>query len=353
MPNFDIGSAGRIAILFGGLAVAYFIVPYQERSLVLLLTALLAFFLLWLVRAGDEYSSFVLPIVFTLIVLLIVPILFTLGLSLFTVNGINLTSLTWPFAGWQNFKTIVESGDELRIFLRTLIFAVSSVAIEMLLGLAGGMLLFHSRAGYLSRSLLVLPVVIPPLVAGMLWRSMFDSSFGLFNRVLNVFGAGPIAWLALGDLAHSTSPFSGGLLAPIAAEVWQWTPFVVLVVSAAIAQQPPELAGWAKTQSGNRYREFILVSLPQLAPVLLLVTVLRMVDCLKAYDAIWAMYGNNIETATTSVRITTYALEVRNFGMGSAISVIFLVAVTTIAVVGAWPILRRSADSAFRDRRAQ
>jgi multiple sugar transport system permease protein len=299
----------------------------------------LCVFLTWrLVTAGVQLWQLVRPALSVLFVFTVIPLSLTLFFSLFGIAGVNLRSPPWPFVALSNYAATLTNQDDLLACYRSVVFSLVAVALELVLGFAGGLLLRVSSAGYLLRSLLVIPVVMPSLIAGMLWRSMFDSGFGLINRLADMIGLPPVTVLALGE--GGTTLFPRGLLAPLVAEVWQWTPFVVLVVSLALAQEPRALRDWVRSQGTSSLRSLLHVSLPQLAPVLGVVAGLRFIDCLKVFDVVWAMYGNNVETATVSVRLSGYALEIRDLGVGSALSMLFLLALACLTFLLAWPVMK-------------
>jgi len=102
-------------------------------------------------------------------------------------------------------------------------------------------------------------------------------------------------------------------------------PFVALVVAATLRTIPKEQIEWGKTQGASYYLLVKQIYLPYVVPLLAIVGTLRLIDCLKTYESIWTLFANNAETASISIRITTLALETRNYGMGAALSVLYII----------------------------
>jgi multiple sugar transport system permease protein len=329
------------------LLFAFVVTPSHQRSLVILLFFVV---LLLLIPArttkSKPYSEFILPTLLVLLLLIIFPFLATLILAVFHVDGTNLISFSWSFVGLGNFRSLFTTNIDFFSIWRTLEFSIVAVSIEIIIGLALGF--SFARLGNkmdVLRVFFILPVVIPPLIAGMLWRSIFDQSFGLFNRFIELLGGDKVVWLSLsspqlletiGDSKNWLEALLNlrpGLGCALVTEIWQWTPFVALIIAAALRTLPKEQIEWAKSQGAYSRAMIQHVYMPYILPVLGIVGILRLIDCLKTYESIWTLFANNSQTATLTIRITTYALETRNFGVGAALSILYIILASVIIMI--------------------
>lgn len=296
----------------------------------------------------NAYNRFTLATRVVLAILVALPFLCTVVFSLFKVDSINLHTFNWGWAGTENYRAILSNPTDLFGLWRTIQFTTVAVGLETLLGvLIGAALGQVGDRMLILRSLFILPVIMPPLIAGMLWRSLLDQSFGGLNRLLGWIGVEGLPWLSLTSLKFLDSysvvvPYLRdlanlrlGMFSALITEVWQWTPFVALIIAAGIRMIPREHTEWARTQGASGFQLFWLVQLPHLKSLIGLVVVLRFIDCLKTYESIWVFFGNNTETATSAIRIATYAVEMRDFGHGAALALVYLaLAVVTAGVMG-------------------
>ncbi|MFW9940487.1 MAG: carbohydrate ABC transporter permease [Candidatus Thorarchaeota archaeon] len=327
--------------------MAFIAIPPQQRSLMIVLF-FLAFLLLIPARTKKSrpYFQFVFPTLLVLLFLIIFPFLATLILAVFHVDGTNLILFSWSFVGLENFRSLFTTNLDFFSTWRTLEFSIVAVTIELIIGLVLGF--SFARLGNrmdVLRVFFVLPVVIPPLIAGMLWRSIFDQSFGVLNRFIELLGGVKVVWLSLsspqfletiGSSKNWLEPLLNlrpGLGCALVTEIWQWTPFVTLIIATALRTLPKEQIEWAKSQGAYSHAMIKHIYIPYILPVVGVVGILRLIDCLKTYESIWTLFANNSQTATLTIRITTYALETRNFGLGAALSVLYIILASVIIII--------------------
>jgi len=224
------------------------------------------------------------------------------------------------FIGPGNFITLILKDSVFhKAFCLTLLYTAAALAIEFPLGLIIAFLLYRISYGRtLFTIIVILPLTIAPAVAGIIWRLLFDVSYGHVNYYLSLIGIGRIPWLI--------SP-QWSIIACIITDIWQWTPFIILVALAGLLALPKELLESAYVDGASAWVTFKDILFPRIKPLIAIVLFLRLVDALKAFDNIYTMTGGGPGTSTTTISIYNY-LSLMTFyhvGYGCAISVIFLV----------------------------
>jgi multiple sugar transport system permease protein len=208
----------------------------------------------------------------------------------------------------------------------TLYFVFFGVVIEMILGM-GLALLATSRikAIGLIRTLLLIPLMMAPVVAGVLWRTLFHSTYGVVNWLLDLAGIAPHTWLG--------SP-KEALPAVITVEIWQSLPVVAFVLAAGIQSLPTDLYKAAAVDGATQWQVFRRITLPLLRPVIFVLLLLRIMDAFKVFDIVFTMtYGGPGQT-TELLSMLIYKTGLRFFqvGQASAMSWVFLVVIFIISL---------------------
>jgi multiple sugar transport system permease protein len=268
---------------------------------------------------------FLLPSVTVLTVILFYPLLYSLGLSFYHYY---LPVPRKTFAGLDNFAYIL--GDD--VFWSALgvtaRFTGAAVAIELLLGSAIALLL-DSRipCRRFVSTVVLLPMTITPAVAGLLMRWMFESNWGLVNYFLSLVGVAGPGWT--GD------PF-WALWSIILADVWQNTPFVVLVLYAGLQSIPVEPLEAAMVDGASRRQTLTHVIFPFLRPLVLFVLIIRSMDAFRVFDQVFVMTGGGPGTTTQTITFYNYVMAFRMLRMGraSALGVVTLLILSV--VIGLW-----------------
>ena len=210
--------------------------------------------------------------------------------------------------------------------LNTALFGIGTVAVELLLGLALALALTSGGGGIrVARSILLVPMIMTPVVVGVLWRILlFDR--GLVNHLLSLVGFGPVFWFVDPFWA-----FAGIMLV----DIWQWTPFVMIVLTAALASLPGEPFRAAQIDGASRWQIFRYITLPMLTPVLLVTALLRFMDAIKVFDTIYVLTGGGPGYATEMLSSYIYKQGLRYFNIGgaAAASWMFLLVIVAISIV--------------------
>ncbi|MGH8723234.1 MAG: carbohydrate ABC transporter permease [Burkholderiales bacterium] len=268
----------------------------------------------------------VLPALLLLGALTLYPVAYGIWISFFNKHSFFPEQ---QFIGLANYLSVFDDDDFWRSLRLGLIYSLTTIALQLALGVAAALLLHEAFPGRgLVRAITIFPYVIPTVVAIVIWKWLLNNQFGLVNYALEAAGAidGPISWMGRDWIMVSL----------ILVSVWQFFPFVVLAVLARLQTIPPELYEAAKVDGANALRRFLHVTLPQLASVLFVVVLLRSIWMFTKFDTPWLMIqGGGAESYIRTLPVYTY---LRTFawyeaGRGSAMAVImFLILVAAAAL---------------------
>lgn len=301
------------------------------------LVGLSALFALPIALAPDRYRkyAFILPASVILFGLAFVPVVFVLVISL-TDSGLGVLRGKFRFIGLTNFVSLLaEDADARNAMVRTIAYVVVTVMVETVLALNLALLIHRkTRASNTVTTMLLVPMMSTPIVIALIWRTLFAFDDGLLNRLLTTLGIQGVPWLSgvalpiLGDLAGKSSAMLGlthGFLSAEIVDIWQWTPFLILIFLAGLKTVPQDLYEAGEIDGGSGWQLFWHITLPQIASVMAIGVALRVVDAFKTFETIWALFGNTAHYRTLSVDIFSRAIETGRFGEASAESVLLLV----------------------------
>ncbi|MDM7945969.1 MAG: sugar ABC transporter permease [Oceanibaculum nanhaiense] len=209
----------------------------------------------------------------------------------------------------------------------TLLFALVSVFFETVLGVIIALVLnaqFPGRA--LMRAAVLIPWAIPTVVSAKMWAWMLHDQFGIVNDALLRLGliSAPVAWLASSDLA---------LWSVVAVDVWKTTPFVALMVLAALQMLPRDCYEAARVDGIHPIRVFFHVTLPLIKPALIVAVIFRLLDAMRVFDIVYIMTGNAEATMTMSVYARQQFVDFQDVGFGSAASTLLFAAIALLTVI--------------------
>ena len=264
-------------------------------------------------------ALFLAPALAVLLSLSIYPLIYSVTISLQQETA---AGVTW---GLGNFTRLFSDNFFWTAMGHTLVYAVAALTCEFLLGLGLALLLNNQirGRGFFRASLLV-PMMLPTVVVGVVWRLMLNPNFGAINGTLKQFGVDTesLTWTASPKLA---------MLSVIAVDVWQWTPFVFLVLLAGLQAIPQEPYEAALIDGSNRWQTFWHVTLPLLKPSILIVLLLRTMDLLRVFDQIFILTEGGPGFATETLRLYIYRAAFRFFVFGYAAAMSFvLLALTNV-----------------------
>ncbi|MEM8786703.1 MAG: sugar ABC transporter permease [Pseudomonadota bacterium] len=210
----------------------------------------------------------------------------------------------------------------------TLKFAFFVVTIEMVLGVGLALLLDRNIRGMsVLRTLFILPMMIAPVVVGLMWRYMYHPSVGTFNRTLEWLGLPGVDWLG-----------QNALMSVIIADIWQWTPFIFILALAALQSLPRSALEAARIDGATAWQQIWHIKLPLMMPVLIVTGLLRLIDAFKVLEVILVMTegGPGLSTEILALRISRTATEFRELGVAAAMSnyLLLLLLALTLAMFG-------------------
>jgi multiple sugar transport system permease protein len=263
------------------------------------------------------------PAVLLILVLSIYPLLFSLWVNFvnydFEIPG-------HDFVGVQNFKAVVADPIFKSSLLLTLILSVVNVAVEFVLGLALALCMVKSFRGRgLAMSILIIPLFISPVIVGQSWTLFLQRPFGPADYLLSEIFRTPveISWL-------SDAPWY--YVAIVIADVWQWTPFMFVILLAGLAAIPQHLYEAAELDGLSTLKTFVYITLPQLGPIITLAVTFRLLDAVRLFDVIFMMTGGGPGTATYTTSYYLYQVGFQQFhlSVATAGSWIFLILLSIV-----------------------
>ena len=266
---------------------------------------------------------------------IVYPLARTVFISFFEVKS--AVAIVTPFVGLGNYLDAVTDDGFWAAMGRTLYFTIASTSIELVFGLAIAWLLNAKiRFRWLLRAIVVLPWALPTIVNAAMWKGIYNSQYGSLNALLSQLGIIDQYQVWLAD------PLTA-LNLVIVADAWKTIPLVAFFLLAGLTAIPGELYEAAKVDRASWFRTFRSVTLPLLIPSIALVLVLRTVEAFKVFDIIYAMTRGGPANGTQTISFYTYitAFSEQNYGMGSAISVIIVLAILALSAIYL-RLLRRS-----------
>lgn len=255
---------------------------------------------------------------------LVHPTLHTLYLSFLDKRSEN-------FVGLQNYIWTLTSKDMLTAFKNNLLWLILFTGLTVSLGLILAVMLDRVRYEAVAKSIIFLPMAISFVGAGVIWKFVYTfrpanaAQIGLLNAVwTGLFNAKPIGWL----VNRTTNNF-----ALIAAGVWIWTGFCMVILSAAYKGIPRELIEAARVDGANEWQVFWRIILPMMKPTIAVVATTMVINVLKVFDIVYVMTNGDLGTEVIANRMYKEMFHFLNFGRASSIAVILLLAIIPVMLV--------------------
>jgi multiple sugar transport system permease protein len=267
------------------------------------------------------------PALLVLAALSIYPMLYLIRISLSDAHGFTIAHFTRLF---QDRLFAVAAA-------QTLLYAAVALALEFSLGLGLALLVDSlARGRALVRVSLLAPMLLPPVVAAVIWRLIYNPEFGVLNGTLRRLGIHTpnLTW---------TSGRTTAMLSVILVDVWEWTPFLFLLLTAGLQAIPAEPLEAARVDGASYWQTLRDVILPQMKPVMMLAVLLRSMDLLRIFDQIFLLTQGGPGSATETVSLYIYrtAFRFSNFGYAAAMSFVGLV-ITMLAARGLMRLMKVS-----------
>lgn len=257
------------------------------------------------------------------------------------INGFNISMYsssngrTFRWEGAGNYQSILTDADFWGIVRNTVIYAFAFVLLSVVLGVMLAVLVDQQRRGRtFFRSVFFIPVLISPVVVGLVWNWMLERQGGLVNTFLGSFGIPEIPWLVDNNLAT---------IVVIAVGVWMQVGFYMLILLAGLQSIDPSVYEAARVDGASRWRQFISLTFPLLQPSILVVVVLATIHGFQAFDYIYTLTGGGPVGATTLIVQYIYEngfVSPIRYGMASAGSVLLFCAIFALTIIN-WMVGRK------------
>jgi multiple sugar transport system permease protein len=267
------------------------------------------------------------PTIGVILALGIFPLLYSLVLSF------QRRDLQHPnedqFVGLGNYAAALVDPRVLSAMTNTLLLVVVGIAIQFVLGLGLALVVVDELRGKrFIIPLLMLPVMMVPVVVALGWRLLWDSQYGPINQILSIFLRRDV------DILWLTQKWPA-LFAVLVTDVWQWTPFMFLILLAGLSSLNPELYEAAALDGAGWWEELREITLPGLAPVIAVAILFRALDAFKIFDQIFMLTQGQPGTATETISWYIYQVGYKFFNLGyaAAVSYLLLMFLTVVATI--------------------
>ncbi|ADY65402.1 carbohydrate ABC transporter permease [Agrobacterium tumefaciens] len=274
-------------------------------------------------RLAPNYWPFVIPALVVISAVIVFPWVFTLWMS---VHRWTLGQ-EQSFIGFDNYIRLASDVRFWESLWHTLIYTVLSVVAPLFLGTLAA-LVFDAQfplRGFL-RGVFVMPMMATPVAIALVWTMMFHPQLGVLNYLLSFIHIGPLEWI------YNQSTVIPSL---VLVETWQWTPLVMLIVLGGLAAVPREPYESAEIDGANAWQKFRYLTMPMIAPFLMIAVIIRSIDAVKSFDIIYAMTQGGPGTASETINIYLYntAFSYYDIGYGSAMAVVFFIIIVALSFV--------------------
>ncbi len=240
----------------------------------------------------------------------------------------------WTYVGAKHLVSLPQDHLFRAGMVNTVLFAVTAVLAQMVLGfflaLASSKV---SRGRVVYRAIFILPILVPGIVIGAVWKLMYNYDFGVLNQLTGLLGMAPHDWL--GQKATA-------LLSVIVVDCWHWTPFCFLLLLAGLESQPQDIYEAAKVDGAGPWGEFLHITVPLMVPTMVVTLIFRLIVAFKVFDEVFLLTGGGPGTATEVISFTIYRrfFTEDRVGYGSAMSIVTLF-VIALLIVSAMAAARR------------
>lgn len=261
------------------------------------------------------------PLLLVLGVAVAYPLGYSLWLSLqdFEITRRNDVS----FVGLEQYASLLGNEDYLTAVRNTFVFVVVAVALELVIGLALALALRRQRfVRDLTRSLLLTPMFVTPIAVGLMFRFLLNEQLGAIPRLLETFGV--------------SIPFFGSKLALFSLaliDVWQWTPFMLLLLLAGLESLPEQPFEAARVDGASAWMTFVRVTLPLLRPVIVVAVLIRGLDALKVFEYVFAITQGGPGTSTETIQYHVYRVGFQFYRLSEAAAMSWTLVAVVMAIV--------------------
>lgn len=269
---------------------------------------------------------FILPTMLGLIILNIIPIVQTVYQSFFKTGSFGRGNI---FIGLENYKTLIQDDSVWQSLFNTLKYAVVEVPFSIIIALVLAVMLNRKMKGRtVYRTIFFLPMVVAPAAAAMVWRWLFNSEFGLLNKILSTLGLGSVNWMSDPKITVYIVALVG---------VWSVIGYNMVLFLAGLQEIPRDFYEASEIDGANVFQQFFNITLPQISPTMFFVLITRIIASFQVFDMILMMVDRSSpalpKTQSLVYLFYRYAFVENNKGYGSAIVVLLLVIIMIITVI--------------------
>lgn len=277
-------------------------------------------------RLADAASRwvFMAPAAVILGAMLAYPIFYTVQISFARFDLMTFSAVEW--VGWENYAEVLDDYRFWSSMKVTLVYLVFALPLQIALGFGIAFLINAKWKGRgMLRALFLIPMVVAPVVAGGIWRMILDPLWGIVNWALGLIGLGPMDWFGDANLAMASI---------IIIDTWRWTPFVVLIATAALLALPRDIFEAAEIDGANWWSMLWTITLPLLVPIIAATFVVRWLGAVKMFDiALAATYGGP-GGATNVINLFIYEEAFRSLRFAESAAMAVIVLVLTMVLTG-------------------
>jgi multiple sugar transport system permease protein len=265
-------------------------------------------------------AAFVGPAFCYIMLIVIYPLLYSLWASF---TNLRLTSPITSFVGLDTYAQALSSEIFRDSLMVTALFLFASVVLEFILGFALAYSFSRMQGTHpVMRALLLLPVMATPVSVGLIWKLMLNSDFGIISGWGQLFGGGNILWLSDPTLA---------VLSIVIMDVWQWTPFMFLILLAGLEGLPKEPLEAAQVDGANQWQTLFRVTLPLMRRIIVIAVVFRLMFAIATFDTVYVLTKGGPARATDLISLFIQREGFVNLNIASASAISFLVLIAVLA----------------------
>jgi len=270
---------------------------------------------------------FLLPAILIFGFALLYPVLYGFTLSFFKWALRDIYNKKPLFVGLKNYIDVINSPNFHTSLRVTTIFIFTTLILELFVGLVLALLVEKGIKGLrIFRTIFILPIMIAPIVVGIVWRYLYNPNYGLINYIIGILGIKPITWLSYPHTA---------IISIIITDIWQWTPFVFLLILGGLQTIPDDILEASVVDGANYLQRLLFVKLPLMKQILAITIVLRLIDAMRALVVMYIMTfgGPGLSTEVLSLHIYKTAFLSQRLGRASAMSVFLILYMLIVSLI--------------------
>jgi ABC-type sugar transport system permease subunit len=273
-----------------------------------------------------------LPAAATVFLVMIVPLGYAIYASLFDYRLGQEDRMAFIFLG--NYVRFFADSSALHALGNTVLFTTLSLGLGLTIGVGISVLLkaTNARAANIMRAIFAMPILISPIIVSLIWRYMYDPTYGIVYFVLGLFHL-----QGFGGLTNSLT----ALICVVVADVWHTTPFIILVSSAGLTVIPDDLYEAARVDGATPLQMLFRITIPLLSKVLVVITLIRGSDAFRTFDLVYGLTGGGPADATSTISLYAYKQAFENNELGFAMAASIVTLICLLVLFG--PLLRRPA----------